>query len=61
MMDHCYLNIIISPRRKYQVMYAIEAVVNRFLIKNTDFFLKKNFKKFGEDVTKDRLAEISDV
>ena len=42
-------------------MYAIEAVVNRFLIKNTDFFLKKNFKKFGEDVTKDRLAEISDV
>ena len=42
-------------------MLATEAIVSRFLIKTTDFFLKKNFRKFDDDITKERLGEITDV
>ena len=42
-------------------MLATEAIVSRFLIKNTDFFLKKNYRRFDDDITRERLGEITDV
>lgn len=39
----------------------LDTFLNRILVKNSDFFLQKNFKRLSDDLGVDRLKDIQDV